>query len=1615
MAKRVVVVGGGFAGSFIAKQLVKHTDLIDLTLIDTKEFFEHTPSVLREIVTYAVNDGNVESESPSTVLEHSAYLHPKGRLIVGEVVDVSNYDVTVNVIKNVSVGSETSSVVEACSVDYDFLCICTGNNYPTFVKTSAVTVRERHQEYKKQGQALKNAESVLIIGGGPVGVELTAEILQQYPNKEVTLVSSNAALLPNMPPRAQTMAHQYLEFCGTRLFYNQMVNTLQSPGQEPFKLTTRSYIPLHIQNMDEGTVKYTTSKGITGTAEKVYCCSGGNPKTNFMLKHFFSQLDDDFKLKVNDFMQLENCPNIFAAGDITNLKEEKLAERALKQAEVVVENILCLAKGSLAKAQYIMQQNPGLQVVSFGSATGALCMWGEVVSSGRVAAASKEAFLAFHSASLLSNAQMLFSSASMSSGMVVNSAAINHKVAQCSSRIAVLGQGGLSTEVVKFLAKYGTMSVVIVPTGSIVRLSKKIRMKGVQILEWDTSDALLDTLQGVDTVFLTCTVGISMVAECVSFIQACKAAKVKYIVKCTQGAMDADVAHYDLAAWNREIEDALIYSGIPYCIVRHTHFFTTLRIFTERFVKLYRLLAWPLGKQKVAWIDPQDVVLAVCAVIVDPQTHKSQCYTLTGAVWLSAEDIRRELATVVHENIQLVYHSPDFIYQQLVDFGVPPSLADAQVPTHTYEVERNLSSDFLTLTGQLPTSIHSWLRLNYQRFSNTPTRSTSSTQLTPRGSVIPSSQSMTQLNRPMRPIRTDLSRNQIERNKSNTVFPPFRPPPVPEPPQAAIEKLEILEKLEDILPQTEGERRSLSPATSSNLDTDNFIFSGEFQAQMDIRTANAFNTNGKAEAPNSIANTLGATLIVPEGFHGLAFQQGGRFDEDEDGTIKAKSPRSKPPSAQDVLKDVLKPSTSEPTIRPPPEKQPSARANNTFGSLNELASSTASSSSSSSSSPSPLLVPGKISHSGSLPPTSYIPIDSMPRSMSISGIAQFQTSGMLTPNMKHGFLPTPSGAQQPAQSPLIDLGFFDLKFREAFKEHFISCDMARMCPWVDLIMDITKFKCEFEGMPVPSKEAITADIYRQVTTRSKKKTGRPKVKILHEGDPHFKEAKSRAQKILAKYRATNSPNHIPLTGKHREKLSRTITNRVAQDFFDKILTLAWHTLEAELPRFTPSVERQCYEEHKALTQDILRIEHKLSEVDTSMINKQSELQILQQQKMTLGNLLTAKLLATKRHRPKATYLCGYENFSAMSKFWETIPTRPFEFPIPNDLVCYMKGEAGNEKEIIFSDIACGRLTSTYPLTETSIRLGDPICDTFRLYLTHAYGIILMADGCNWGRMPCEAARNASDEFLDYVREHLPSIHTLQRLGQLLIQGVEAAHQAVLAPSKYKLNMASPSEIENWDVGTTTMVAGVVVRTQRDAWEILCVSIGDCKLMVYRDGKVIDVTAGNRGNLTDARDPGGRIGPHMKLGRPDLRNLSLTTFSCMENDLVFAVTDGIHDNFDPQQLGVSPHALGLDTDDWRAAETLFNAASMKKKSEFMTSKMQEAIMKLAHASRSPVTPAIITRALTQYTLDLSYNSRMWMENNPGKKLIEDYSLFPGKMDHATCVCMKVNYRTQAWIR
>ena len=75
--KRVVIIGGGFAGSFVASKLER--DFL-VTLIDSKDYFEYTPSILRLVV-------NPKIISKIRV-SHKNYLK-KSEIVVGHVNEIS--------------------------------------------------------------------------------------------------------------------------------------------------------------------------------------------------------------------------------------------------------------------------------------------------------------------------------------------------------------------------------------------------------------------------------------------------------------------------------------------------------------------------------------------------------------------------------------------------------------------------------------------------------------------------------------------------------------------------------------------------------------------------------------------------------------------------------------------------------------------------------------------------------------------------------------------------------------------------------------------------------------------------------------------------------------------------------------------------------------------------------------------------------------------------------------------------------------------------------------------------------------------------------------------------------------------------------------------------------------------------------------------------------------------------------------------------------------------------------------------------------------------------------------------------------------------------------------
>jgi len=318
--KKVVIIGGGFAGSCVAKKL---EDKYDITLIDSKDYFEFTPSVLRTLVE-PLHVRKIQ-------ILHKKYLS-KAKTILGQVTNITNTEVFV--------GKKT--------FPFDFLVISSGSSYSLPIKQKNVVIASRGNTLSLHAKKLQNANEILIIGGGLVGVELAAEIIIMFPDKKITIIHSHPELLERMGEKARKFAKRFLEKRNVRLLLNE-------------KYVHES------KNKLKNT--FITNKNTQITPDLTFMCTGIKPHSDFLKKHFSDSLNKKGFVKVNHNLEVIGFKNIFAAGDVTDILEEKTAQNAELQAKIVVQNILNSDKKK-KRIQYI--STPRLMVLSLGKKCGIL-------------------------------------------------------------------------------------------------------------------------------------------------------------------------------------------------------------------------------------------------------------------------------------------------------------------------------------------------------------------------------------------------------------------------------------------------------------------------------------------------------------------------------------------------------------------------------------------------------------------------------------------------------------------------------------------------------------------------------------------------------------------------------------------------------------------------------------------------------------------------------------------------------------------------------------------------------------------------------------------------------------------------------------------------------------------------------------------------------------------------------------------------------------------------------------------------------------------------------------------------------------------------------------------
>ena len=306
MRKKVAIVGGGYGGVKAAKAL--DTDL-DVVLIDPKDAFVHSAAALRALV---------RPDWADNIFFPYDTLMQNGSVVRDRAVGVDSRGVT---------------LASGSRVDADYVVLASGSAYAFPGKMHADATDDALAALRRAHKELANADRVLILGAGPVGLELAGEIATTWPDKRVTIVDPAADLLPGFLPELVADLRQQLDELGIelRLGSGLAADPEVAPGvAEEFTVTDRA--------------------GEHITADIWFRAHGSRIHTEFLAGAV--PRNEAGQVKVTERLTVEGHDTIYALGDITDLLEAKMAGWAMRHAEVVAANITAHAKGEEPAAVY---------------------------------------------------------------------------------------------------------------------------------------------------------------------------------------------------------------------------------------------------------------------------------------------------------------------------------------------------------------------------------------------------------------------------------------------------------------------------------------------------------------------------------------------------------------------------------------------------------------------------------------------------------------------------------------------------------------------------------------------------------------------------------------------------------------------------------------------------------------------------------------------------------------------------------------------------------------------------------------------------------------------------------------------------------------------------------------------------------------------------------------------------------------------------------------------------------------------------------------------------------------------------------------------------------------
>lgn len=329
--KRVVIIGGGFAGLSIAKKL--RNKELQVVLLDKHNYHTFQP-LLYQVATGGLEAGSIAYPIRKVIQEYKDFYF---RLTSVKEIDTPNQKI----------------ISEIGDLHYDYLVIATGSKTNYFgnkeIERNSMSMKTIPQSLNIRSLILENFEQAVLttneadknalinfvlVGAGPTGVELAGAlaemkraILQKdYPDldiskMEINLIQSGDRVLNTMSEKSSEAAEKFLVDLGVIVHKN--VRVTNYGGRT---ITTNSNL-----TFETATVIWTA--GVQGAA-----IHGLDSK---------SLVERVERIRVNQYNQVVGYNNIFAIGDIASMESEKypqghpmMAQPALQQGDLLGENLV---------------------------------------------------------------------------------------------------------------------------------------------------------------------------------------------------------------------------------------------------------------------------------------------------------------------------------------------------------------------------------------------------------------------------------------------------------------------------------------------------------------------------------------------------------------------------------------------------------------------------------------------------------------------------------------------------------------------------------------------------------------------------------------------------------------------------------------------------------------------------------------------------------------------------------------------------------------------------------------------------------------------------------------------------------------------------------------------------------------------------------------------------------------------------------------------------------------------------------------------------------------------------------------------------------------------------